>query len=371
MRIAVIGAGIVGVTTAFELAAESHEVVVFEGRSSVATTSSFATGAVLGPSLFGPQPDAGTLERLLPKRAPFPWSAQLSPGLNLDTWRWLWRAWQAHRPRHQSKALPALAALARYSLARLQELSGTNALDFERSVGQLVVFRDPVSQDRIQTLVDDLKADGIPATWLDASACRVREPALSSEVEFFGGLYLPDDAAGNCRQFAHLLRDAAERLGAEFRFSTAVLGVETTPGPSLRWKEAEHPTIMAASRYAGGPVSRPAGAGPTSTGAGQEPFDAIVLCAGAHSNELLRPLGLKLPLLQVHGCSVTAALRNLDHAPVSVLTDAAQGVTISRLGQRVRVAGGMEIGTPSYAREYGPSIACMACFRTGFPVWRT
>jgi glycine/D-amino acid oxidase-like deaminating enzyme len=77
MRIAVIGAGIVGVTTAFELSSQGHEVVVFERRSSVATSSSFATGALLGPSLLGPQPDAGALDHLVRKRTSFPWSAQL------------------------------------------------------------------------------------------------------------------------------------------------------------------------------------------------------------------------------------------------------------------------------------------------------
>jgi D-amino-acid dehydrogenase len=159
---------------------------------------------------------------------------------------------------------------------------------------------------------------------LDAEGCRRHEPGLDADTPLQAGIRLAEDGAGNCRQFAQLLRLEAERHGAHFRFAQSVQRIEPGDRPRLSVNDA-----------AGGPTT-------------SESFDAVVVCAGIDSGTLLRPLGLRLPLAAVHGYSITAPLRQHeaypDLGPRSALMDEKYKVAITRLGQRLRVAGSAEIG---------------------------
>lgn len=311
MRIAIIGAGIAGVTSAYELAADGHEVIVFERRGSVAAESSFANAGFVVPGLA------------------LPWSAPRR------RWPWL-RNTDEKNAEHRERLLK----LAVYSREHLQQLRRGLQLDYERAEGALVLLRTAREQAAIAPALALLDGLGLTHRALDAEQCRAVEPGLNPETLLLGGVQLPLGEVGNCRQFAHQLRLEAQRLGVQFRFHTTVRKV--APGHPLRLQHEYTPPAEnagQASRLTEASDTQPAALGPV-----DEPFDAVIICAAGASSEFV-----KLPLAAVKGCSITAPLRQLeahpDLGPRAGLLDQQQQVAISRIGQRVRVAGGADVET--------------------------
>lgn len=336
MRVAVIGAGIAGVCSAFELAADGHEVTVFERRGSVAAESSFAHSGLLAPAYLTAWSALGRRALLQPRRKHS--SLQLSAAKLLSPA--LWRA-----ARFNPEAARRLQPLLSYSQARQAELRHSLQLDYERSEGLLMLLRSARELAAVQTGVTLLTELGLPHQQLDAAECRALEPGLSPDTALAGGIRLPQDEVGNCRQFAHLIRGEARRLGARFRFHTTVQRIEPGTKPQIlhAYTPPEESLAAAGPDSDSGSDTRPETMEPQ-----LESFDAVVVCAAGESSALLRPLGLKLPLLTWQGYSITAPLRQIeahpDLGPRSGLVDAQYHVALSRIGQRVRVSGVTEIG---------------------------
>lgn len=319
MQVAIIGAGIVGVTTAYELAVQGHEVTVFERRSSVAAETSFANAGILAPGYVTPWAAPGmpwkVLSHLLARDTP----VRIQALGALRQLPWLWRWWRACRPRVHTANRTAMQGLAHFSRDRLQELTRTLNLEYEQASGYMVLVRTERELKASQRGLALLKELGVAHAVIDARRVLELEPALNPGATLHAAIHLPQDGLGNCRHFAHLLKAEAQKLGARYRFDTAIQ--KLTPGP--------RPQVMTS---------------------GQESlsFDAVVVCAGVQANALLRQVGLKLPLAAVHGYSVTAPVRHVDgHAPLgprAALMDERYKVAISRLGHRIRVAGSAEVG---------------------------
>ena len=347
MKIAIIGAGIIGVTTAYELAADGHQVTVFERRGGVAAETSFANAGVIAPGYVTPWAAPGmpfkVFKHLFSTHAP----VRLR-GLPIASMPWLWRWWRACGLRTYQANRLRMQRLAVFSRERLHTLTQALKLDYERSDGYLVLLRAKKDLALAQPGLASLEALRTRFEIYDAAQCRAVEPGLSLETELHAGIYLPDDEVGNCRQFSHLLRSEAQRLGARFHFHTQVDRIVPGASPSLVYTHApthEHSTLSFAADIGAGevPDTQPMALQPIT-----EPFDAIVVCAALDSVPLLRPHGLRLPLQAVHGYSITAPLRqhegHTDHGPRSALMDERYKVAISRLGSRVRVAGRADIG---------------------------
>ena len=202
MKIAIVGAGIIGVTTAYELASDGHEVTVFEQRSAAAEEASFATAGLLAPHLLSPWavPGFGHALRLMGPHA----TLRLSGGLSRANWAWLSR-WRSAT--HASSApAAALERLAQYSQSRLQALAQRHELDFEASQGRLVLLRTEQERAQLQPALQVLRDSGVALREIDADVARQIEPGLSPEAPLAGAIHLPDARAGNCRLFAQLLR---------------------------------------------------------------------------------------------------------------------------------------------------------------------
>lgn len=308
-RIAIIGAGIAGVTTALELALEGQDVTVFERRGSVAAEASFANAGTIAPALA------------------LPWT---KPSFGLG---WTGKQWRAARQPAFAERAASTLRLAIYSHQRLQALRKLLQLDYERAEGQLVLLRTAADREAIAPGLERLTALGLVTRELDAEACRKAEPGLNPEAKLHGGILLPLAEVGNCRQFAHLARVEAQKLGVRFRFHTTVRSV----GGGELVHEYTPPEDVS------GQPSRPGEGGDTEpqiTGPQRESFDAIVICTALDAARLL---DRKLPLRTATSHTVTAPLRQLeahpDLGPRGSVTDQQMGVTLSRIGQRVRASG--------------------------------
>ncbi len=336
MKIAVIGAGIAGVASAHELSADGHQVCVFERRGGVAAEASFGTNGILSPALRPPW-----RMRAVPRP---PWQRLASA-----QGTWWWRARRVQSALHDE----AFWALARQSIERLAHWRSQWPSDYERTEGVLHLWRDASAFDAALGAAERLRQAGLRATALDAESCRRHEPALPAATPLAGGLLLPQAEVGNCRLAAHLWRDAAERLGAEFRFATTVRAIDVAHGGvRLQFEQLALTTGFAARDGDGAERGAPQAllrqrshaAARYLAPVGDEPFDAVVLCAGTEAAALLAPLGLRLPLQQITGRSLTLPLRSPERGPRSALVDVQRDITLARLGTRVRVSGGAEFG---------------------------
>ncbi len=316
MKIAIVGAGIIGVTTAWELAADGHEVTVFERRGAAAEEASFANAGVVAPGYVTPWAAPGMRGKVLRSLLSTHGAIKLRWPISARDVGWMSRWQKACKLETYLANRSRMQRLAFYSRTRLHEITEARELSYERSDGYLVLLRSKREQKLVQPGLDVLREAGTNFREVDANEARRIEPALSTDTDLAGAIHLPDDEVANCRQFALLLKWEAEALGAQFHFNCDIAPLSRSAPTSL-------------SLAAGSPAL---------------PFDAVVVCAGLASARLLRPLGLRIPLAPVYGHSISANIREPLNAPQSAVMDERYKVAISRLGQRVRVAGSAELG---------------------------
>ena len=336
MRVAVIGAGIVGVTTSYELLGDGHQVTLFERRGSVAVEASFANAGVLAPGYVTPWAAPGMLRKVLGQWGRRDAAVRLAglPGPSLAAWLWRW--WRACSMPHYLANRSAMLALADLSLARTRELAAALSIEHERARGLLVLLRGEHELEQARPGLKLLSDLGVGFHLVDAAVCRRIEPALNEATAIRAGIHLPGADVGNCRQFALGLKAELQKRGVEFRFGHAVQRLTTGAGIGV---DSLVLATDAESTFVGSGDSGQAHS---------ERFDAVVVCAALDSRTLLRPLGLKLPLMPVYGYSITLPVRHFeaypDAGPRAALIDERYKVAMTRLGERVRVAGAAELG---------------------------
>ena len=324
MNIAIVGAGIIGVTTAYELAADGHTVTVFERHASLAEEGSFANAGVIAPSWAAPWRAPGIAGRLSQHMLADHASLRMVRPLSAADVSWMRRWFAAREPASHTANRARLQRLALYSRHRLQEISERLAYTFDRSEGCLMLLRGEKDRHLALPGLAALRELGVPFHEISASEARQLEPALHPLTPLAGAVHFPQDEVANCRQFAVIVRDAAEQLGARFEFNATVTGIDRTQSATLHLENE----------------------------AGPRRFDAVVLCAGVQSAALLASLGIHLPLRPVYGYSISAHIPEPINAPRSGVLDDRYKVSITRLGQRVRVAGMAEIGGhPSHLED--------------------
>lgn len=317
-QIAVIGGGVIGVCTAYFLAHAGHQVVVIERLSHVAEKASYGNAGVVAPGYVTPWAMPGMPKKILSSLLKSDGPVLLKPTFDRAMWRWV-RQWLAEceleRFRINKERMQRVAG---YSRLVLQQLREHHHLDYEQTRGYLQLFRSEHDVEMAKPALELLTEQGVAHQVVDPDQARAIEPALSAKTTLAGGLYLPDDEAGNCPLFTKQLKNIAQEMGVEFLFGSTVSAIDP---------HGQRIGLRVRDRVFNA--------------------DAVVIAAGIDSTRLLEPLGIRLPLYPIKGYSATATIRNYDDAPQAALMDEAYKVAITRMGGRIRIAGIAELGSTS------------------------
>lgn len=323
MDIAIVGAGIAGIATAYELVRDGHAVTVYEQHSAAAEEASFANAGWLSPTLLQPWSTPGwsmPVRQLLKSKPSLLHTA--GPWLG-PHWRWLrqWKTAERHSQSHglQTPAAKALELLGSFSQMLRREISTAHALDTELQQSHWVLLRTAKELQAMETLAAALTEINVNAKLVDATTARAAEPGLSPDAPLEGALHLPEGETLNCRQWTQQLRDLAVQQGVRLHCQARITAVQQV-GHKVHLLEANQ--------------------------SAHHLHDAVVLCTGA-APQLLAASGLRLPIATLHGYTVSAPLREPSHAPKGAALDWSHQLLISRIGQRVRISGGAELGPPS------------------------
>lgn len=325
MKLAVLGAGLAGVSSAWWLAQAGHEVVVVDRRAGPALETSRANGGHVSVCQAEPwaSPQALRALRHWLGRAGAPLQLRLSP----HQWLWCLRfLWQCRASRFPVN-VRAMVALAKYSRDTLQGLRSQLDLDYDQSTqGILVVYRSAPSLEqahRSAALLHDL---GVERRWVERDEIVRLEPALASATGIVGGEFSADDETGDAYRFTQALAEHARAAGVSFRFNTRVNRLVSVNG-----------RVSVAELVEPDGFFRPLHA------------DAYVLALGSFTPMVTRPLGVACPVYPAKGYSATFALRDAAAAPRVGLVDHDARIVCARLGDHLRVAGTVEIGNYSRA----------------------
>ena len=316
MKIAVIGAGAVGTSTAYELALDGHEVTVYDRNASIAEGASFANGCLLAPSLTQalshPQWPVGSMTALYR----FFLSARIKTSASFNDIRWLCQ-WSASQSTSEFLArLGASHALMAASLSRLQAILQNTGIAFDRGAGQILLLSTETDAQAFAAKLSAIKELGVSSRTLSAEEARKIEPGLSPTAPLHSAVFFPMDEIGNCRQFSQLIKDAAIELGASFCMGKAVKSLRVNPAPTLTFAD-ETPDAV---------------------------FDKVVVCTGDDPGGFLAALNIKGRRAALQSYSVSLPIREPLNAPRCALFTAATRVLIARNGERIRVSGGLELG---------------------------
>ena len=240
MKVAIIGAGVIGVTTAYELAAQGHQVQVFERNSAAAEATSFANAGVVSAGYAAPWARPGlprhVLTHLWQRDTP------LRIGrLNRHELRWLWQFWKACDSTTFARNREHMLRLAMYSQHRMQALSNTLNLAHDRAPGYMVLLRSERERQLIAPSLQALRDAGLSIKSLNAQEACAIEPALNPETPLVEALHFADDEVSNCRQFTLLLKSEAEVLGAKFHFNAQVQALLPNQPRTVRCAPEDRP----------------------------------------------------------------------------------------------------------------------------------
>jgi len=325
MKVVVLGAGIIGVTSAYQLAKAGHEVTVIDRQQGPALETSFANAGEVSFGYCSPWAAPGipmkAIKWLFMHHAPL----ILRPKVDGAMLSWLVKMLSnctSERYAINKSRMLRLADYSRISLAEVREETGI-AYD-ERMQGTLQLFRTQQQLDASAKDVKALAADGIPYEVLDPEGCIRVEPALRHvRGKIVGGLLTPKDETGDCFKFTNALAAKAVELGVQFRYGTAIKGLDVQGGQAR--------AVM--------------------TDRGRVDADAIVVALGSYSPLLLKSLGISLSVYPVKGYSLTIPITDASRAPESTVMDETYKIAITRLGDRIRVGGMAEIS--GYTNDLG------------------
>jgi D-amino-acid dehydrogenase len=323
MNVLVLGAGIIGVSTAWHLLQQGHRVTVIDRQPDAALETSFANGAQISVSFCEPWANAGAplkvAKWLLRDDSPLLFRPRLDP----HQWRWGLSFLTQCTDRAFERNVCQLVALGRYSHESLKSVVAATGIEYERlERGILHFFSSQSDFDAGAAAAELMRRHGVDRRVLNRDEVLQVEPALRAFGDrIHGGTYTPSDESGDARVFTQRLAALCRERGATFLHETAIEGFERAGGlvAGVHVRHLRHGTTM------------------TVRG------DHFVVALGSFSAPLLRPLGIWLNIYPAKGYSATLKLKRPDDASVVSLLDDTRKLAISRLGDTVRIAGTAEM----------------------------
>jgi D-amino-acid dehydrogenase len=318
MKVIVLGAGVIGISTAYYLARAGAEVTVIDRQSGPALETSFANAGQVSPGYSTPWAAPGiplkALKWMFERHAPL----AIRPDGSL--WQLQWVASMLRNCTSDRYAVnkERMMRVAEYSRDCLRALRADTGIQYEqRAGGTLQLFRTAKQLASARLDIAVLDECGVPYELLDtAGVCKV-EPALAySHANITGGLRLPGDETGDCQRFTTELAALAQQLGVTLRFGRNVDSLLTDGNRILGVRIGDE--VLQADRY--------------------------VMAMGSYSRDLLLPLRLRIPVYPVKGYSLTIPLVTERLAPVSTVLDETFKVALTRFDNRIRVGGMAELG---------------------------
>jgi D-amino-acid dehydrogenase len=321
-RVAVIGAGIIGVTTAWYLREHGFDVTVYERRPGPALGTSAANAGIIAPGYVTPWAAPGMPAKLASYLFKPESPVIFRPSSDPAQWRWV-AAWLRHcSPQNFRRNRERMQRLARYSREQLHLLRAATGIDDQCTRGYLQLFRseqDIELNAPARTMLDEQE---VAYQLLDPQQARAREPALQASASLAGALYLPDDESANCQLFASRLAALAQARGVHFEYGREVAAVRHEHGRATGLLLVRHRISEANTASC----------------------DAVVVAAGVDSVPVLRRLGIAAPIYPIKGFSATIDLVEGATAPRQAIMDEAFKTAITPLGRQLRIAGTAELG---------------------------
>lgn len=317
MKVLVAGSGIIGVSSAYYLAKSGHDVTVIDQHESAAMGTSFANAGQLSYGMSSPWAAPGipfkAIKWMIAEYAPL----IINPKLTWKTLKFLFGLLRNCTASRYDINKSRMVRISSYSKSAIAEFTKEHNFDFElRNHGLLQVFR---TEKQVKASVKDTKIldkFNIRYELLDAEQCVQAEPGLRHvKDQIKGGLRYLDDQNANCFLFTNHLVDECKKMGVNFEYNIKVNSIQ---------QQDQSISGIATSN-------------------GIYSADQYVIALGSYSPILLKPLGLYLPLYPVKGYSITLPVKADEDAPQGTLMDETYKVAVTRLGDKVRVAGIAEL----------------------------
>jgi len=317
MKVLVAGSGIIGVSSAYYLAKSGHDVTVVDRQASAALETSHANAGQLSYGMSSPWAAPGipfkAIKWIVSEYAPL----IINPKLGWQTAKFMWRLLLNCTSANYDINKSRMVRISSYSKQAIAEFTKEHDFDFElRNNGLLQVFRTDAQLKGCEKDMKVLDKFGVKYELLNVAQCIKAEPGLRHvKDEIKGGLRYLDDQSANCFLFTNHLVDECKKLGVKFEFNTDINGLQ---------KHDNKVTGIETSK-------------------GLLTADKYIIALGSYSAQLVKPLGIYLPIYPVKGYSITLPVKADEDAPQGTLMDESYKVAITRLGDKVRVAGIAEL----------------------------
>lgn len=341
MKIIVLGAGTIGISTAWHLIQRGHQVTVVERQPGAALETSFANGAQISVSYCEPwanrEAPLKALKWMLSKEAPLLFRPQNPFGQGIHQYTWGLSFLANCNDRAFERNVQQLVALGSYSHAALKQIVAETGMEYNRLQRGIAHFYcDQKSFEGAGAAAELMRKYGVDRRVVSKEEFLRIEPAYKAYADqIVGGTYTPGDESGDCLVFTQKLADLCVAQGAKILYGHEIVALQPNSAAGGGHSVLVRPVSQDSQR------NTPQSAQPSQNLSA----DHIIVACGSFSAPLLRTVGVSLPIYPGKGYSATFPILKPEQAPSVSALDDSKKVAISRIGNHIRVAGTIEVGS--------------------------